>query len=201
MWASRCTRSCGYPVAVPRPAPRSARSRSGLAATVVALAVGVSLTSCSTSGPGQASPTGSAVALVTPEPASSETLLPEPEADVDARSAVGELVAGFPASLIPVPDGAEVLLSSAAPVDGSDLTEVSLNVRTVQDTAGLLDAVRVPLVAAGFVEISPPAAEPGLAAQSTFSRGDGSELLVVGILDRDDERTLTLGGRVRTTAP
>ena len=59
-------------------------------------------------------------------------------------SAVGELVAGFPAALIPVPDGAEVLLSSAAPVDGTDLTEVSLNLRTAQDTAGLLAAVRAP---------------------------------------------------------
>ena len=191
--------TCGYPVAVPRPAPLSARVRSGLVAAVVALAVGVSTAACSTSSPGEASPTGSAVALATPEPAPSETLLPE--ADGDASSAVGELVTGFPAALIPVPDGAEVLLSSAALVAGTDLTEVSLNLRTAQDTAGLLDAVRVPLVAAGFVENVPPAPEPGLAAQSTFSRGDGSELLVVGILDRDDERTLTLGGRVRVPAP
>jgi hypothetical protein len=114
---------------------------------------------------------------------------------------VGELVPEFPAALIPVPDGAEVLLSAAAPVDGTDLTEVSLNLRTAQDTAALLEAVRAPLVAAGFVENAPPATEPGLAAQATFSRGDGSELLVVGILDRADERTLTLGGRVRSAAP
>ena len=197
MWASRCGAG-GYPVAMLRPAPRSARVRSGLAATVVALAVGVCV-ACSTSAPGQSSPTGSAVALATPEPGASETLLPD--GDDDAHSAVGELVTGFPATLIPVPDGAEVLLSSAAPVDGTDLTEVSLNLRTGQDTAGLLAAVRAPLLAAGFVENAPPAAEPGLAAQSTFSRGDGSELLVVGILDRDDERTLTLGGRVRVPAP
>ena len=39
---------------------------------------------------------------------------------------------GSRATLIPVPDGAEVLLSSAAPVDGTDLTEVSLNLRTAQ---------------------------------------------------------------------
>ncbi len=137
--------------------------------------------------------------MATPGPRPSESLLPE--SDADAHSAVGELVAGFPVALIPVPDGAEVLLSSAAPVDGTDLTDVSLNLRTSQDTAGLLDAVRGPLVAAGFVENAPPAAEPGLAAQSTFSRGDGSELLVIGILDRDEQRTLTLGGRVRAAAP
>ena len=61
--------ACGYPVAVPRPAPLSARVRSGLVAAVVALAVGVSTAACSTSSPGEASPTGSAVALATPEPA------------------------------------------------------------------------------------------------------------------------------------
>ena len=182
-----------------RPAPLAARLRSGLAAAVVALVVGVPTAACSTSAPGQASPTGTAVALATPEPSPSETLLPD--ADGAPHSAVGELVTGFPVALVPVPTGAEVLLSSAAPVDGTDLTDVSLNLRTAQDTAGLLDAVRAPLLAAGFVENATPAAEPGLAAQSTFSRGDGSELLVVGILDRDGERTLTLGGRVRATAP
>lgn len=183
---------------MPRPAPLSARARSGIVAAVVALAVGTSAAACSTSGPGQTSPTGSA-ALATPDTAPSETLLPE--TDDDAHSEVGELVTGFPAALVPVPDGAEVLLSSAAPLDGTDLTEISLNLRTAQDAAGLLDALRGPLLAAGFVESAPPAAEPGLAAQSTFSRGDGSELLVIGILDRDDERTLTLGGRVRAPAP
>lgn len=183
---------------MPRPAPLPARARSALAAAVVALAVGVSTPACSTSAPGQTVPTGSVDTLATAEPSPSETLLTD---ENDGRSAVGELVTGFPATLVPVPDGAEVLLSSAAPVEGTDLTEISLNLRTAQDTAGLLDAVRVPLVAAGFVENAPPAAEPGLAAQSTFSRGDGSELLVVGILDRDAERTLTLGGRVRAPAP
>ena len=69
----------------------------------------------------------------------------------------------------------------------------------VGDAAGLLEAVRGPLVAAGFTESAPAAPEGGLAAQSTFSRGDGSELLVVGILDRDGVRTLTLGGQVRPT--
>ena len=78
---------------------------------------------------------------------------------------------------------------------------MSLNLRSEQDTAGLLAAVSAPLVAAGFVAGTPPVAEPALAAQSTFSRGDGSELLVVGILDRDGARTLTLGGRVRTASP
>ncbi len=111
------------------------------------------------------------------------------------------MVDGFPTDLLPIPAGAEVLVSSAEPVVGSDLTEVSLNLRTDQDAQALLAAISAPLVAAGFVAGTPPAAEPALAAQVTFSRGDGSELLVVGILDRDDQRTATIGGRVRTAAP
>ncbi|MET0787652.1 MAG: hypothetical protein ABWY33_00300 [Cellulomonas sp.] len=184
---------------MPSPAALRARARSVGAAVVVALVVGASAAGCTTSSPGRATPTGGAVAVATPAPSPTETLLPE--GAESPHSAVGELVAGFPATLVPVPEGADVLVSSAEPVDGTDLTEISLNLRTGQDAAGLLAAVRAPLVAAGFTEATPPAAEPGLAAQSTFSRGDGSELLVVGILDRDDERTLTLGGRVRATAP
>jgi hypothetical protein len=183
---------------MPRPAASRARARSGLAAVVVALAVGASSAACTTSSPGRESPTGSADAVATPAPTPTETLLPDGD---DAHSAVGGLSAGFPATLVPVPAGAEVLVSSAEPVEGTDLTEISLNLRSPQDAAGLLEAVRAPLVAAGFAEGTPPAPEPGLAAQSTFARGDGSELLVVGILDRDGVRTLTLGGRVRVPAP
>jgi hypothetical protein len=184
---------------MPRPALLAARARTGVAAVVVALALVGSATACTTSGPGRESPTGSAVAIASPVASPTETLLPD--GDDSTHSAVGELAAGFPADLVPVPDGAEVLVSSAEPVEGTDLTEISLNLRTGQDAQGLLDAVRAPLVAAGFTEGTPPVPEPGLAAQSTFARGDGSELLVVGILDRDDQRTLTLGGRVSVAAP
>jgi len=175
------------------------RARSGLLAAVVALAVGASGAACSTSGPGQATPTGGTVTPHPSEPAPTESLLAD-DAE-SAISAVGELVDSFPTDLVPVPAGAEVLLSSAEPVAGTDLTQISLNLRSGQDAPGLLAAVRAPLLAAGFTESTPSAAEPGLAAQSTFSRGDGSELLVVGILDREDERTLTLGGQVRATTP
>ncbi|WP_202924343.1 hypothetical protein [Cellulomonas sp. H30R-01] len=165
-------------------------------AAVLAAAVAGTVAACSTSAPATVDPTDSPTRALTAAPAPSETLLPDDEA---TASAVGRLADGFPSALLPVPAGAEVLVSSVHPVDGSDLLDVSLNLRTEQDAAGLLDALRGPLVAAGFSESSPPAPEPGLAAQSTFSRGDGSELLVVGILDRDGVRTLTLGGQVRPT--
>ena len=169
-----------------------ARAAAGVAVVVTVLCAAA----CSTSTPGVGPAAGSTVVTASPSP--TETLLPGND---DAHSAVGEVVAGFPSDLVPVPADAEVLVSSAEPVEGTDLTEISLNLRSTQQTADLMAAIAAPLVAAGFAEGTPPVPEPGLAAQSTFARGDGSELLVVGILDRDDKRTMTLGGRVRTTSP
>ncbi|AEE46293.1 hypothetical protein Celf_2165 [Cellulomonas fimi ATCC 484] len=174
-----------YPGPVPRPST---------SALLLALAVTGAATACSTSAPATLDPTDAATASVSAQPSPTESLLPEQEV---TGSAVGALADGFPTDLVPLPAGAEVLVSSARPVEGTDLLEISLNLRTAQDAAGLLEAVRAPLLAAGFAEAAPPAPEAGLAAQTTFSRGDGSELLVVGVLDRDEVRTLTLGGRVR----
>lgn len=130
-----------------------------------------------------------------PAPTPSESLLTE---SPDTHSAVGQLVAGFPADLIPVADGAQVLVSSAEPATQTGLLDVSLNLQTGQDAAGLVDFYRQHLLTAGFVETAPGSAEPGLAAQATFTRSDGAEILVIGVLDRDGVRTMTLGGRVRT---
>ncbi|MDC7121787.1 hypothetical protein OMK64_09575 [Cellulomonas fimi] len=163
---------------------------------VLAVLVAGAAAACSTSAPATVTPTGAPTSALTAAPEPSETLLPDADA---TASTVGRLADGFPADLLPVPAGAEVLVSSVHPVEGSDLLDVSLNLRSEQDAAALLDAVRAPLVAAGFAESAPPSPEGGLAAQSTFSRGDGSELLVVGVLDRDGVRTLTLGGQVRPT--
>lgn len=175
-----------YPGPVPRP---------WTVALLVAAVAGTTA-ACSSSAPATVAPTDVATRVLTAEPEPTETLLPDAD-DASTGSAVGRLADDFPATLLPVPDGAEVLVSSVRPVEGTDLVEVSLNLRSDQDAAGLLDAVRGPLLAAGFAESAPPAPEGGLAAQSTFSRGDGSELLVVGVLDRDGVRTLTLGGRLR----
>ncbi|GCE75980.1 hypothetical protein [Cellulomonas biazotea] len=175
------------------PRPRRSAAPTGLTG-LTALAVAALLAGCTTSTPATVAPSDSSTSTLSSTPVPTESLLPTDDA---TASAVGELAEGFPSTLVVVPDGAEVLVSSARPVEGSDLVEVSLNLRTVQDAAALLDAVRAPLLAAGFAESTPPAPEAGLAAQSTFSRADGSELLVVGILDRDGVRTLTLGGRVR----
>lgn len=140
--------------------------------------------------------TTTASARATADP-SAEALLTDAIAD---DTAVGELADGFPATLVPVPPDAEVLVSSAEQLPDGRL-RISLNVRTPQDTAGLVEAVRAPLVLAGFTESAPAAPEPGLAAQTTFSRTDGTEILVVGVLDRDGVRTMTLGGTVLPPSP
>ncbi|ADG74955.1 conserved hypothetical protein [Cellulomonas flavigena DSM 20109] len=172
--------------------PRPNRAALVTAGALVALAAA----SGCTSGPGP-SPTLSATPAGTPTTTPGETLLTD---EIAEDTAVGALAPGFPESLVPVPPDAEVLVSSSEPLPDGRL-RISLNVRTPQDTGGLLEAVRVPLVAAGFTESAPPVPEAGLAAQTTFSRSDGTELLVVGVLDRDGLRTMTLGGTVAAPAP
>lgn len=159
------------------------------AGAAVALALAL-LAGCT--GP-DASSAGTPTPSVNASPSPTETLLTE---ESDDHSDVGGLAEGFPETLLPVPDGAEVLVSSAEPIEGTDLTEVSLNLRSGQDAAELMDVYRTALVAAGFTE-APADPDAVLAAQSTFVRSDGAELVVVGVLDRDDIRTLTAGGRVR----
>ncbi|MDM7831395.1 hypothetical protein [Cellulomonas edaphi] len=150
------------------------------------------LVGCSSSAPAQLEPSRSA-AVVAPEPSPAETLLPD---TTPTGSQVGGLAAGFPSALLPVPAGATVLLSAAAPVPDSDLVDVSLNLRTTQSASDLLEAVSGPLEKAGFTRSESPEREPDLAAQAAFTRDHGKERVILGILDADGVRTLTLSGQV-----
>jgi hypothetical protein len=125
-----------------------------------------------------------------------------PPADADGTSAVGALPDGFPADLLPLPAGAEILVASYVPVDATGAGapyDVSLNVRTTASADEVMALYRGSLTAAGFTETvgTPPAGT--LAAQSTYSRTSGEELVVVGVLDRDGRRTVTVGGQVRAS--
>lgn len=165
---------------------------------VATLALGcVTVSGCTTPGTASASPTSTTGSPPGPA-ASPEPTEPLLTTDTDTSSAVGTLAEGFPSDLVVVPDGAEVLVSSARPPDATGLREISLNLRSALDAAALVEAIRAPLLAAGFVETG-GVTEPGLAAQTTLSRTEGQELLIIGVLDRDGLRTLTLGGRVRAT--
>lgn len=122
---------------------------------------------------------------------------PDPTFDPpdDEHASVGALADGFPADLVPLPSGAEILVSSAEPGGEGGTTTISLNLRTTLAADELMASLRSALTDAGFTEgpaASPPA---GVAAESTFARTSG-EVLTVAVLDRDGVRTLTLGGRV-----
>lgn len=174
----------------------------------VAAVAGCSDSAADNAGSGTASP-GTVQAPQTPAPASSrvtggrtespgEKLLPTTP---PPYSAAGALVPGFPVDLIPVPDGAEILVSSAVPVGNNGVQEVSLNLRTPATAAALMGVYRAALLAAGFLEAAPTGIQAGLAEESTFTRSSGDEILVVGILDQNGARTVTIGGRVRVPTP
>jgi hypothetical protein len=115
-----------------------------------------------------------------------------------AAPRVGSLVEGFPVELLPVPEDAVLLVTSAAPVGGSAVREVSLNLRTRLTVEAVLSLYRDELTDAGFTEVGPPTDESGPTADATFTRSGGDELVTIGVVDVDGARTLTLGGRVRT---
>lgn len=186
-------------------ATRPGRARAVLAC-LLAAAVSAPLTGCGL-GPfatGGGASDSSAVASPGPQvPTPSEA---SPQASPllkdtpDPNSTVGGLVAGFPTDLLPVPDGAEVLVSSVEPVGSSGAYQVSLNLRTVLGAPEIVDLYRQSLTGAGFAEAEQTVPDAALAAQSTFTRSAGDEVLVIGVLDRDGVRTVTIGGRLRSGA-
>lgn len=113
----------------------------------------------------------------------------------DANSPVGELAPGFPSDLLPMPEDAVLLVTSAVPVGDAGVQEVSLNLRTTWDAERILDLYRSSLEAEGFTEV--PTVDTALTAETTFTRSDGDELVSIGVLDDDGVRTVTIGGRVR----
>lgn len=112
-------------------------------------------------------------------------------------SEVGALVEGFPADLIPIPEDAVILVTSAVPVGDSDVREVSLNVRTSASTAALARLYRDALTATGFTEVESVEPTGAVTVQLTFVRSAGDELVSIGVVDVDGGRTVTIGGRVR----
>ena len=167
-----------------------------LAAILVGAAALAGCTSQSRSSPSSAAQVPVSPSAVDPSPSPTETLLPEST----SSSAVGALATGFPVDLLPVPPDADILVSAADPIPGSTDLQVSLNLRTSLTPAQILALYRAPLTAAGFVEAPADQTNAALAAQATFTRSNGDEILVLGVLDRDGIRTLTLGGRVHASS-
>ncbi|AEI11960.1 hypothetical protein [Cellulomonas gilvus] len=176
----------------PRPPHRRPVPAVAAYAALVAL-----LTACSSSAPARiAEPTAPTTAAST---AGASVATEAPLALPDTtRSTVGGLADGFPSDLVTLPGDADVLVSSAQPVDGGDLVEISLNLRTTLSAEDLMQDLRDSLDGAGFSETPAADLPDGVAAQSAFARESG-ELVTVAVLDRDGVRTLTLGGRVAVT--
>lgn len=116
----------------------------------------------------------------------------------DRHSEVGVLVDGFPEALLPVPDDAVILVTSAVPVGDADVQEVSLNLRTQLPVADLVTLYRDALAGAGFTEVAGTTPPGDLAVETVYTRSGGDELVSIGILDAADGRTVSIGGRVRT---
>lgn len=188
-----------YGCHVPASSPRRERlwRAAACCAALSALATGCGASSGATPGRGPAGPPASPTA---PSPAAaraSDELEPLVTTPPDDHSEVGALAAGFPAELLPLPDDTVLLVTSAVPVGGSEVQEVSLNLRTGLATDAVLDLYRSALTAAGFSEV--PADASGLSASASFVRSGADELVTVGVLDDGDARTVTIGGRLRTT--
>jgi hypothetical protein len=148
-----------------------------LAAALVVLTT-LATAACTGSDTPAPTPSGSIATAPAPAPSATESLLPSP---TSTTSAVGALAPGFPTDLVTVPEGSEILVSAAQTDAATGLLDVSLNLRSPLSTADLVAAVGGGLVAAGFVETVMDPGAAGLAATSTYVRGDdGAELLTLG---------------------
>lgn len=135
------------------------------------------------------------------------TIQPSPPVPVtdlptfDASTAVGEYAAGFPQDLLPAPVDAQIVASSAQPLDGG-LVKVSLNLTSASTTDEVLAELGGPLAAAGFAQATPDAAS-GLTAQTAWTRrtdrpeGPLIETLLVGVLDDGTHRLVSVSGTVQ----
>lgn len=191
---------------VRRAAACTSRARTALASATAAFLL-VTGTACAQDAPEDRPTVAAPAPTTTPEgpgaPPSDPTPTPEPlvTAAPDEHSEVGALVAGFPADLLPVPPDAVVLVTSAVPVGDAEVQEVSLNLRTATPVQDVVALYRGALTAAGFTEVPPAAlATSDLAAEVTFVRSGGDELVSIGVVDDGTARTVTVGGRVRTPA-
>lgn len=120
-----------------------------------------------------------------------------PLPEYDATSRVGDLADGFPADVVPVPPGAEVLASSAAPGDG--VVQITLNLRTPDEVDEVTDYYAAALDEAGFT-VSPSKEASALTALTTFlgpqEDDAAAQSVAVGVFDDGDERLVTISGQV-----
>lgn len=119
----------------------------------------------------------------------------------DPHADVGDLVPGFPVDLLPVPDDAVILVTSAVPVGDAEVREISLTLRTGETVAVLARRYRDALLGHGFTEVDQETAATELAAELVFVRSGADEVVSIGILEDGAGRSVTVGGRIRHATP
>ena len=106
---------------------------------------------------------------------------------------------GFPAALVPVAPGAEVLASSARPSQDGALVDVTLNLRSTDTVEALTAYYTDTLGVAGFA-VSPSTVPSALTSLTTFVRTTApeapTESVAVGVFDDETERLVTISGQV-----
>ncbi|MCV2396473.1 hypothetical protein OEB99_19350 [Actinotalea sp. M2MS4P-6] len=193
LWMLALAYRWGVPPTRPRHARQQRRAPASWAAATVLGAAGLLLVTsgCSTpTMPDEAAATG--VGSVAPSPTPEDLVTAVP----DEHSEVGRLTPDFPVDLLPVPDDAVILVTSSVPVGDADVQELSLNLHTAMSVPDVVDLYRTALTAAGFSEIDIP--DTALAAELSFTRSGGDELVSIGVLDDNGTRTVTIGGRIHT---
>lgn len=126
-----------------------------------------------------------------PAPTSSTETAAEPAPTDSATDAeVGGLVEGFPTDVVPVPDGAEVTLSAVVPAEGG--RQVSLAGTTSQAPEEIVAFYTEALAAQEFTVADTP--RPEGVAGATFTRADGTEVLVLTVVTVDAVQQFSIGG-------
>jgi uncharacterized lipoprotein len=164
-------------------------------AAAAALAAAALIAGCSTSTPpsGQTSESGSASAAPTSASASSTSgATASGTASSTANATVGALVAGFPATLLPVMPGATVKSSSY------NATGAKATAALVADTSASTDAILAfyakALTDQGFTAL--PGDSVGGVPSKDFARANGTELITLSMVPGTGTVTFTLSANV-----
>ena len=118
-----------------------------------------------------------------------------------SRNAVGRLVRDFPTEVIPVMPGATVTGSAVS--DSGGLRQVSLSGTTTQSLAAVVAYYRHRLGLAGFA-VEGKAAPITLRtrrADIALGRSDGSEVLIIAVVDAGALRSFSVGGTMLSPTP
>lgn len=170
------------------------RRKQLLAAAAVSTALFLGACSGAAETPGTATTTSATsgattAATATASAASSASASASSTAVATAQTAIKELVAGFPAKVIPLPKGAQIQGSSLE--TGSTVSTTSLTATTAETPAQILAFYTKSFTAQGFK------AQPGDAVDGvplkTYVRADGQEIITVSVVVTSATSTFTVG--------